>query len=311
MCWLWLQHTEPTRPWAQLPFKEDRATTTFFQSSTITVLGDGAKFRFWVNAWLDGQRLDQLAPNLVAAVPSRCQTRRTLASALENNNWMQDITTPRTVPVLVQYVLIRERIEQVALRQGVEDKLLWHWSASGRYLASSACNVMFLGQTQVLGAKELWEVKAPNKCRFFVWLALHKCHWMSERLWRQALRDDALCAFCNQKEETIGHLLVGCSYAREVWFKILSRCGWQDTMPENGASFITWWLHNRKRVPKHRRAAFDLLIILTAWSLWVEHNARAFDNASATAVSLVKKIWVACDLWCKANLIVRSLLDPG
>jgi hypothetical protein len=91
-----------------------------------------------------------------------------VALALVNNSLMQDITGPITVPVLVQYVYVRERLEQVVLRQGVEDTLLWRWSALGKYSASSAYNAMFLGQTQVLGAKELWKVKAPNKCRFFV-----------------------------------------------------------------------------------------------------------------------------------------------
>lgn len=91
-----------------------------------------------------------------------------MALALVNNSLMQDITGPITVPVLVQYVYVRERLEQVVLRQGVEDTLLWRWSPLGKYSASSAYNAMFLGQTQVLGAKELWKVKAPNKCRFFV-----------------------------------------------------------------------------------------------------------------------------------------------
>jgi hypothetical protein len=42
--WLWLQHTEPSRPWAKLSFKEDKVTTAFFQASTIVVLGDGNTF---------------------------------------------------------------------------------------------------------------------------------------------------------------------------------------------------------------------------------------------------------------------------
>jgi hypothetical protein len=107
----------------------------------------------------------------VAKVSKRRRSSRTVASALENNNRWQDITGPRTVLVLIQYVLVRERVEQVALLP--EDHLLWRWTASGKYSASLAYNAMFLGQTKVLGARELWKVSAPNKCHLFIWLALH------------------------------------------------------------------------------------------------------------------------------------------
>jgi hypothetical protein len=45
-------------------------------------------------------------------------------------------------------------------------------------------------------------------------------------------------------------------------------------MPGYGDSFVAWWLRSR-RVVKRRRVAFDSLAALTAWSLWLERNARA------------------------------------
>jgi hypothetical protein len=107
-----------------------------------------------------------MAPDLVAAVPSRRHARRSVASALAGNAWVQDITGPRTVPVMVQYVQVRERLNQEELRHGVQGALRWRWTTSGKYSASFAYSAMFIGQTHVLGTKELWKVKAPNKCRF-------------------------------------------------------------------------------------------------------------------------------------------------
>jgi hypothetical protein len=52
---------------------------------------------------------------------------------------------------------------------------------------------------------------------------------------REAL--NAYCTFCCQEEETINHQLVGCSYARVVWFKVLKSCGWQGLMPGYGDSY--------------------------------------------------------------------------
>jgi hypothetical protein len=86
--WLWFQFSDRSRSWSELPCSEDPATTTFFQCSTLSVLGDGRKFRFWTDPWLDGASVQQLAPDLAAAVPKRRLKRRTVADALANGSWI-------------------------------------------------------------------------------------------------------------------------------------------------------------------------------------------------------------------------------
>jgi hypothetical protein len=135
--------------------------------------------------------------------------------------WIADITEPRTIPVMAQYVLVREALEGVELTHGRPDNLIWWWSLTGVYSASVAYNTMFLGQSQVLGTKELWKTKAPRKCRFFGWHVLHDRSWASNRLWRHGLRDESTYSLCDQEPETLVHLLVGCPFAKEVWFLLL------------------------------------------------------------------------------------------
>jgi hypothetical protein len=91
-----------------------------------------------------------------------------------------------------------------------ECRLIWHWSESGTYSASSVYAVMFTRQTQILGAKELCKVTATNKCLLFFWLVLHDKNWTSERAWHHGLRDDALRVLYDQEVETIDHLLTTC-----------------------------------------------------------------------------------------------------
>jgi hypothetical protein len=68
------------------------------------------------------------------------------------------------------------------LQQDIQDTFAWRWSASRVYLASSACTVLNLGQTLLLGAKEMWRTKAAMEVKFFLWLALQDRCWTSERL---------------------------------------------------------------------------------------------------------------------------------
>jgi hypothetical protein len=66
--WLCLHHTDPTRAWTSLSCGEDSLTKAFFDASVHLQLRDGATFLFWSDPWLEGARLTNLAPDLVAAV---------------------------------------------------------------------------------------------------------------------------------------------------------------------------------------------------------------------------------------------------
>jgi hypothetical protein len=107
----------------------------------------------------------------------------------------------------------------------VLDKFLWKWTSSSCYSASLAYRAFFVGQTSILGAKELHKVRAPQVCKFFLWLALLGRWWTSERLQRHSLPNSGVCAFCAQRDETLSHLLLTCVYSREVLRRSLAHGG--------------------------------------------------------------------------------------
>jgi hypothetical protein len=51
---------------------------------------------------------------------------------------------------------------------------VWKWSPDGKYAASLTYRAFFAGSTSLLGARELWMMKAPPKVKLFFWLALHR-----------------------------------------------------------------------------------------------------------------------------------------
>ncbi|OEL17391.1 hypothetical protein BAE44_0021590, partial [Dichanthelium oligosanthes] len=133
--WLWLSRTSDSRP--ALPMRVDPISLAFFNASIRCEVGDGRSTLFWSDPWLDGSCLLALAPDLVDIVPRRQRNRRTVASALTDH-----------------------------------DRVIWRWCPSGLYSCSFAYQAHFVGQSALLGAKELWKVKAPNEFRFFFWLAI-------------------------------------------------------------------------------------------------------------------------------------------
>lgn len=134
--------------------------------------------------------------------------------------------------------------DEIVLTPNVTDDIRCWWSASGEFTSRSAYQAFFLGQVAIHGAKELWQVKASNKCKFLVWLLLHGRVWTSERLHRFGLNDNDSCALCAQESETVDHLFLTCVYNRETWFKALRRFQWHQLAPQNNGSLVGWWLQS-------------------------------------------------------------------
>jgi hypothetical protein len=98
------------------------------------------------------------------------------------------------------------------------DTFKWKWDSSGLYTASSTYRAFFFGLTEQLGARQLWKIKAPNKCRFFLYLVMHGRCWTSERRHQHGLQNHDIAFICSQEPESLDHLLMRCVYSREVWF---------------------------------------------------------------------------------------------
>jgi hypothetical protein len=207
-------------------------------ASTQVRVGDGHSALFWRDAWLDGQSIQDLAPDLAKTVPLRIQRARTVTQTLDENTWCRDIQGALTIHVLIQYIHTRQRIQGYNVILGVADRFIWRRSQMGLYSSASAYNALFVNQTSLFGAKELWKVCAPNSCRFFIWLVLHGRCWTSDQLQRHGLQNSSPFALCNQAVETLDHLLVQCVVARETWLKILRPLGWQHLTPSTNVSMV-------------------------------------------------------------------------
>jgi len=122
--------------------------------------------------------------------------------------------------------------------------------------------------------------------KFFCWLALHNRLWTAERRKRHGLQDTDDCALCAQASETIGHLFLGCVFARELWFLLLSPIGLGPILPEHDEVIGEWWLRQRRRLDPSARPVLDFMLLLVTWNLWKERNNRTFGRAAADVSAL-------------------------
>jgi hypothetical protein len=77
--WLWLQRTDPDCSWA-VPVREPCA---FFNASFTVSLSDGSLTLLWKDPWIQGRRVLNIAPDLLAAVPFRTRIVVLVAQSLD------------------------------------------------------------------------------------------------------------------------------------------------------------------------------------------------------------------------------------
>lgn len=302
MRWLWLEKADNKRPWSRLQDRVEPLVESMFRASIFMIVGDGKNTLFWTDKWIDGQSIAELAPCLLQAVGPQIRKSRTVHDALQDQGkkWVRDITGALTVQVILDYLYVWDQVRPRTLNLEVADKPWWRWTTNGQFSSASAYRAYFVGQQATPGAKILTKTRAPAKCKFFVWLALHDRCWTAARRKRHNLQDDDSCILCGQEPETIYHLLIGCSFSREVWFSILQLFGAGSMLPM-AHSLADWWAYARKRIQKDDRKAFDTTVILVVWCLWLERNARTFNRSSRTAAQLESWIREEANVWAQAR----------
>uniref|UniRef100_A0ACD6A3J2 Uncharacterized protein n=2 Tax=Avena sativa TaxID=4498 RepID=A0ACD6A3J2_AVESA len=214
--WAWLQKQDTSRPWSEFDLQIPRQARVIFEAAACFTLGNGERACFWSDRWLFGARVDEIAPNLVKVVPPRWRKARTVKDGL-SGAWLLDCGPDLGDASVEEFFTLWHVLATVQLSPGVDDVLTWRWTKDGAYSAKSAYNAFFAGSTRAPVAEQIWRSRAPYSGKFFAWLASRDRCWTGDRLERRGLPRPAACPLCDQQQESIRHLLVGCVVAREVW----------------------------------------------------------------------------------------------
>ncbi|ONM30676.1 hypothetical protein ZEAMMB73_Zm00001d040162 [Zea mays] len=279
--WPWLQRTDHSKPWSVLPVQACGAVEALINVAVVSQLGDGQDILFWKDRWLNGRRISEVAPEVLEHVPKCVVSKRLVKDALTNLNWVADIRGALSVRALAQVLDLCDLLEGLVLQPGIPDKHSWKFSASGDYSSSSAYQVLLLGAVEFRPAERIWKTWAPRKCKFFMWLVVHDRCWTADRLAKRGMDHPVCCPLCDQADETINHLLVECSFAKQFWFLFLRSGDFQVLCPSTGdGCFDSWWEKSAEVVGKPLSGGFNSLVILGAWSIWKHRNRCVFDGCS-------------------------------
>jgi hypothetical protein len=308
--WLWFQKADAEKPWSGIGFEVSPHATAIFNASVCVSVGDGGRTLFWEDPWIEGLTVGSIAPDLIQLVRPGIRRTRTVQHGLLDASWVRDIAGELSVNAVVQFLRMWVELRNVALGTG-PDIFRWKWTPNGSFSSKTAYRAFFFGRTALPGAVQVWNAFAPFKVKFHAWLALRNRCWTADRLARRGLPTHALCPLCATVGETMDHLSLQCPFAIHVWAASCQRAGIALVTPTSQSSLQLWWPSAVANLPRKDAKTVNSFIMLVARSLWLERNARVFDNARSTVASVVSRIVEEWFLWTSARRRGGFLGDIG
>jgi hypothetical protein len=126
-----------------------------FNAATSVVVGNGQRCYFWTDNWLNGRSLEDIAPDIYHAINPLTKARRTVAEAIINGAWIDDIKKQINIQGFLQVVAIWEELNGIHLSQNAEDVWTWTWDAKGIFTSKSVYMAHYKTATQCDIANEI------------------------------------------------------------------------------------------------------------------------------------------------------------
>lgn len=81
MRWLWLQRTDPDKPWAAFNIQVHDCAKALFAMSVTTEVGDGSTTLFWTHRWIAGKSVEEIASSLLRHLKKKRETVQNSAAS--------------------------------------------------------------------------------------------------------------------------------------------------------------------------------------------------------------------------------------
>jgi hypothetical protein len=308
--WPWHEWTDPGRAWVGLGNPCTKEDMNLFYDSIDLHIGNGKTASFWHTPWLEGRKPIDIAPSIFSISKKK---NFTVHKGLEQDFWILNLSFEDgiTVDHISEFTTAWTKIQHVLLNDE-PDHITWRLSNTGSYSSSTAYLAQFDDTPNSYMMPAVWNNWAPPKCKTFAWLILQNKVWTSDRLMRRGWPNCGPCQLCKREPESAAHLIFKCRYSMRVWNGLKEWLGLADfdtSLWNNYNTLPEWWCAISGGNGRRRKGLTSLLL-LTAWELWNERNARVFRNVASMPMVVTSNIKSSAALWGIAGAKYLSALMP-
>jgi hypothetical protein len=127
----------------------------FYTSTTISI-GNGRITPFWKFSWLNERKSKEIS-SLIFQVSTRKKWK--VEQAICGNAWISKIKLDINlkIPYLVEFISLWRELQNINLREEVEDSITWNLATNREYTSTSPYKAQFFGATHTRMNKMVWK----------------------------------------------------------------------------------------------------------------------------------------------------------
>jgi hypothetical protein len=220
--------------------------------------------------------------------------------------WLQDCGLNLGEAALAEFFTLWQVFAAVQLALEREDSLRWCWTSDGVYSSKSAYGAFFGGRARATASSQIWRLRAPYGCKFFVWIVSRGRCGTADQLERHRLPHSTACPLCNQAPKTLQHLLLGCVVAQEIWVWALNLWDMMPWLPPANVDI----LHLDFPTMSKGDAAglVDLHYLALLVHLEAPRNDVVFNGARPDVEGIRVRVREAYGSWRLARLLITNAI---
>uniref|UniRef100_A0A2N9IDI8 Reverse transcriptase zinc-binding domain-containing protein n=1 Tax=Fagus sylvatica TaxID=28930 RepID=A0A2N9IDI8_FAGSY len=205
----------------------------------------------------------------------------------------------------------------IKMKLNSDDIMCWQPALQKGFKVSSYYRVLSSRDDSSFPWKSIWKPKVPSRVAFFVWAASLGKILTADNLRNRNIILVSWCCLCKADGETVDHLLLHCSFSRELWNMILALFGVQWVMPCTVLDLLACWQgsfgkHRHVELWRGYKVPLTWLLISQeiARQLCAEHQLlfskmASFDDNSQFMIAMLRE----CGLAHKTIIFVLDEFD--
>jgi hypothetical protein len=134
--------------------------------------------------------------------------------ALAHRRWARDISGGLSSQAIAQYLHLWDIAIETTLVNSEADKVIWKNVVDGAFSVKTVYNLFFMATIKFAWAKPICKSKGPMKCKFFMWLAVHRRCLTVDNIERREWSQNTICPLCQNNPKDGTHLFVHCRFSQ-------------------------------------------------------------------------------------------------
>ena len=280
-------------------WKDIRKEWLTLSQNTISSLGNGRRLGFWKDSWCNETVLCNEFPTLFNfAVHKDARVVDVWDSSREEGGWTPVFLRPFNDWEMEEVERFLHFLVNKKVRPFQEDRLLLKESKINGFSVSLMYRKLRYSLPTDFPWRSIWNPIVPPKMGFFAWEASWGKVLTLDQLKRKGIPLANRCSLCEEKEETIDHLLIHCSRAKMLWDLLLAITDFSWVFPRTVRQLLLAW--QSASVGKKRKRVWMAAPLCIFWTLWMERNRVVFENEVPSAHRM--KSFFLFSLWSWAKL---------